>query len=70
MRLLVPYDAGDKLSELYALGAPIDERQDGPEGVLIRGRLPRRELRRFARFLVADAPEASASRRERESATR
>ncbi len=55
MRLLVPYDEGDKLSELYALGAPIDEREDGPDGVLVQARLPRSDLPRFARYLVADA---------------
>jgi GTP-binding protein HflX len=55
VRLLLPYDEGGKLAELYALGAPIDERSDEPEGVLVRARLPRRELRRFARYLVAEA---------------
>jgi GTP-binding protein HflX len=53
--LLLPYDEGGKLAELYALGAPIEERTDGPEGVLVRARLPRRELRRFAPYLVAEA---------------
>ena len=28
VRLFVPYDEGGKLAELYALGAPIDERED------------------------------------------
>ena len=28
VRLLVPYEEGGKLAELYALGAPIDERED------------------------------------------
>ena len=55
MRLLVPYDEGRVLSELYALGAPIDERRDTEEGVLVRARLPGREVRRFARYLVAGA---------------
>ncbi len=55
VRLLVPYDEGRCLSELYALGAPIEEREDTPEGVLVRARLPRDELRRFAPFLVSDA---------------
>jgi GTPase len=55
VRLLLPYDEGGKLAELYALGAPIEERTDTPEGVLVRARLPRRELRRFARYLVAEA---------------
>jgi GTP-binding protein HflX len=56
VRLLLPYADGRRLNELYALGAPIDERTDTPEGVLVRARLPRRELRRFARYLVAEAP--------------
>jgi GTP-binding protein HflX len=62
VRLLIPYEHGGKLNELYALGAPIDERSDLAEGVLVRARLPRRELRRFAPFLVADAEAPAASR--------
>jgi GTPase len=62
VRLLVPYEHGGKLAELYSLGAPIEERSDRPEGVFIRARLPRRELRRFAPFLVAEShDEAPAS---------
>jgi GTP-binding protein HflX len=53
VRLFLPYADGGKLAELYALGAPIEEREDRPEGVLVLARLPRRELRRFARYLVA-----------------
>ena len=53
--LLVPYVRGDKLAELYELGQPIESRIDGPDGVLIRARLPERDLRRFAAFLVAEA---------------
>ncbi|MBA2475218.1 MAG: GTPase HflX [Actinobacteria bacterium] len=55
VRLLVPYDHGDRLSELYALGAPIAERTDTPEGVVIRALLPPAEVRRFAPYLVAEA---------------
>jgi len=55
VRLLLPHGDGAKLAELYALGAPIEERVDAPEGVLVRARLPRRELRRFAPYLVAEA---------------
>ena len=51
------------LAELYALGAPIEEREDAEEGVLVRARLPRRELRRFARYLVADARRGPAAER-------
>jgi GTPase len=62
VRLLVPYAEGGRLAELYALGAPVEEREDTPDGVLLIARLPRRELRRFAPFLVAE------SRSHRESA--
>jgi GTP-binding protein HflX len=57
VRLLLPYEDGGKLAELYSLGAPIDEREDGPEGVFVRARLPRREVPRFAPYLIADAGE-------------
>jgi GTP-binding protein HflX len=53
VRLLVPYDEGRVLSDLYALGAPIDERKDTDAGVVVRARLPHREVRRFAPYLVA-----------------
>jgi GTP-binding protein HflX len=59
VRLLLPYEEGGKLNELYALGAPIDEREDTTEGVLVVARLPRREVRRFAPYLVADAEQAT-----------
>jgi GTPase len=63
VELLVPYEEGGKLAELYALGPPIEERRDRPDGVLIRARLPQREVRRFAPFLVAEARvEAATSR--------
>jgi GTP-binding protein HflX len=55
VRMLVPYEEGARLSELYALGTPIEERQDTPDGVLVIARLPRRDLPRFASFLIADA---------------
>jgi len=57
VRLLVPYEDGRSLARLYGLGAPIAERRDTPEGVRIRARLPRREISRFARFLVAGEAE-------------
>jgi len=53
VRLLLPYQEGGKLNELYALGAPIEEREDTNEGVLVLARLPRSEINRFARYLVA-----------------
>ena len=54
VRLLVPYDEGRILAELYELGAPIDERLDTPEGVVILAQLPQREVPRFAPYLVAE----------------
>jgi GTP-binding protein HflX len=62
VRLLVPYAEGSRLADLYALGTPIEQREDTEDGVLVVARLPRRELPRFAPFLVAE------SRSHRESA--
>ena len=61
VRLLIPYDEGARLAELYALGTPVDDRVDRPEGVFVRARLPRREVRRFAPFLIADAEARSSA---------
>jgi GTP-binding protein HflX len=55
VELLVPYERGDVVSSLYALGPPIEVREDRADGVFIRARLPERELRRLAPFLVRDA---------------
>jgi GTPase len=60
VRLLIPYADGSRLAELYALGAPVDERADRPEGVFVRARLPRSEVRRFAPYLIAEPGEVSA----------
>jgi GTP-binding protein HflX len=60
VRLLIPYAEGSRLAELYALGAPVDERADRPEGVFLRARLPRAEVRRFAPYLIAEPGEVSA----------
>ncbi len=61
VELLVPYAEGAKLAELYALGPPIESRKDREDGVLIKARLPARDVRRFARFLVADTTGRRAS---------
>jgi GTP-binding protein HflX len=61
VRLLIPYEEGARLAELYALGTPVDERADRPEGVFVRARLPRREVRRFAPFLIAEAEARSSA---------
>ena len=59
MRLLVPYEEGKALAALYALGAPIDGREDGPDGVLVVPLLPQPEIARFAPYLVAEPPVAA-----------
>jgi len=61
VELLVPYEQGAALSSLYALGPPIERREDRADGVFIRARLPQREVRRFAGYLVADASTAAIS---------
>jgi GTP-binding protein HflX len=63
VHLLVPYADGGALADLYGLGAPIAERRDTAEGVHIRARLPRQEISRFARFLVAGEDEVEATAR-------
>jgi GTP-binding protein HflX len=63
VRLLVPYGDGRYLAQLYGLGAPIAERRDTPEGVRVRARLPRREIPRFAQFLVAGEPDTEVAER-------
>ena len=60
VRLLLPYEDGRLVAELYGLGAPIEERVDRPEGVFIRAHLPHRELSRFAPYVIAEAREAPA----------
>jgi GTP-binding protein HflX len=52
--LLVPYEDGRVLTDLYELGAPIEKRVDGPDGVLIVAHLPRREVARFAPYLISE----------------
>jgi GTP-binding protein HflX len=61
IRLLVPYEDGRVLAELYDLGAPIEERADTAEGVIVVARLPHREVSRFAPYLIAE-PAARARR--------
>jgi GTP-binding protein HflX len=54
VRLLVPHSRGSELSALYSSGAPITEREDSDRGVLVRARLPRHLLARYADYRVDD----------------
>lgn len=56
VELLVPHSEGGALSSLYALGAPISQREDTAEGVRIRARLPKAERDRYLRFEVTPEP--------------
>jgi GTP-binding protein HflX len=56
VRLLVPHADGRVLADLYARGAPIEERVDRPDGVLLVARLPRSDVTRLAQYLVSEAP--------------
>jgi GTPase len=62
VRLLVPYDEGKVLAELYELGAPIEERLDTPEGVVVVAQLPQRDVARFAPYLVSEPAVRARSR--------
>jgi GTP-binding protein HflX len=64
VRLLVPYDEGRVLKELYDLGAPIEERVDRADGVLVQAQLPERELSRYAPYLIAEAGSPAAGAHE------
>jgi GTP-binding protein HflX len=61
VELLVPYEDGSALSALYALGPPIELREDRADGVFVRARLPERDARRFAAYLVAGEAPAHAA---------
>jgi GTP-binding protein HflX len=56
VRLLVPHTEGRVVAELYARGAPIEERIDRPDGVLLVARLPRSDVTRLAQYLVSETP--------------
>ncbi len=53
VELLVPFDRGEVLGELYELGSPI-EREEEPEGVRVRAHLPRGIAARYAEFRVPE----------------
>ena len=61
VELLVPFDAGDRLSELHKIAGDL-EREDRPDGVLVRARLPAALADRFADLEVNGHGGRSASR--------
>jgi GTPase len=67
VKLLVPHGSGRVLTELYDLGAPIEERVDRPDGVLVHARLPERDLVRFAPYLIAEAGEEAPATQARKA---
>jgi len=59
VHLLIPHAQAGALSELYELGAPIEERRDEPEGVYILARLSPSTLGRLSRFVLDDRKQLS-----------
>ncbi|HEX2435271.1 MAG TPA: GTPase HflX [Solirubrobacterales bacterium] len=51
VELLVPYSAGDRLSELHRVAGEV-EREDRAEGVLVKARIPAAVAHRFAEFAL------------------
>ncbi len=51
MELLIPYERGASLSELHAIAGDL-EREDGPDGVRVRVRVPRAVAHRFRSFVT------------------
>ena len=49
MELLLPYSEGGRLAELHTLAGDL-EREDRPEGVLVKARIPAALAHRFADF--------------------
>ncbi|HEX6752426.1 MAG TPA: GTPase HflX [Solirubrobacterales bacterium] len=52
VELLIPYAEGGRLHELHEVAGDLD-REDRPDGVLVRARVPRAELHRFEDLAVA-----------------
>ena len=52
IELLVPYSHGGSLAELHDAVGDL-QRQDTPEGVLVRALVPARLADRYARFAIA-----------------
>lgn len=52
VELLVPYSEGARLHELHEVAGKVD-REDGPEGVRVRTRLPLGEMHRFADLVTS-----------------
>ncbi|MBK8295042.1 MAG: GTPase HflX [Solirubrobacterales bacterium] len=52
VELLVPYSEGARLHDLHEVAGKVD-REDGPDGVLVRTRLPMGEVHRFADLTVS-----------------
>src|SRR3954447_506863 len=55
MELLVPYEEGGSLSELHELAGQL-EREDTPDGVRVRARVPAAAAPRFERFAANGRP--------------
>jgi GTP-binding protein HflX len=59
VELLVPYAEGGVVSELHSLAGDL-EREDRPDGVAVRARIPKALVHRFAQFAANGAAAAAA----------
>ena len=55
VELLVPYSEGARLAELHDVAGDLLEREDTPDGVLVKARLPRTIAERYARWSINGA---------------
>jgi GTP-binding protein HflX len=55
VELLVPYSEGARLAELHDVAGDLMEREDTPDGVVVRARLPRTIAERYSRYSVNGA---------------
>jgi GTPase len=55
VELLLPYSEGARLAELHDVAGDLLEREDTPDGVVVRARLPRTLAERYSAFAVNGA---------------
>jgi GTP-binding protein HflX len=55
VQLHIPHTDGARVAELYSLGAPIEQRKDGADGVSLLAKLAREDIQRFAEYVVHES---------------
>lgn len=65
--LLIPYESGDRLAEAYRVAGDL-EREDLPEGSLVRARMHRDDAERFSDLSAVFSPDATNGYKGRQNA--